>query len=61
MRKLEIVLKKSPIGHREKDVRILRALGFKKVGDKVVKGDTPTIRGMIKKVIQMVRVKEIEE
>lgn len=58
-KKLEITLKKSKIGRLENHIRNVEALGLKKIGQTVVKEDTPSIRGMIKKISFMLDVKEV--
>ncbi len=45
-----------PLGQRE----TLRGLGLRGIGSSVVVENTPSFRGMIKKVIHLVDVKEIE-
>ncbi len=57
-KKLEITLKRSPIGRKENHKRIVRALGFTKTGQTVEHYDTPTIRGMVNKIDYMLDVKE---
>ena len=57
--KLEITLKRSTIGRKEKQRANVKALGLHKVGQTVVQYDTPIIRGMIKKIDFMLDVKEI--
>lgn len=60
MAKLEITLKKSPIGRPEDQKVTVRTLGLRKLNQIVVHNDTPQIRGMIFKVSHLVEVKEIE-
>lgn len=60
MAKLEIKLVKSPIGRIEKHRETVKALGFKKVGQVVVKEDNAAIRGMIDSINFMLEVKEVE-
>lgn len=59
MAKLEIKLKKSKIGRIEKHIKNVEALGLRKVGQTVIKEDTPAIRGMINQISFMLEVKEI--
>ncbi|AEH50811.1 50S ribosomal protein L30 [Pseudothermotoga thermarum] len=61
MAKLEIELVKSPIGYKPDQRSTVKALGLRKIRDKVVKDDTPQIRGMIEKIKHLVRVREIEK
>ncbi len=57
--KLEITLRKSGIGRPEKHKKILIGLGLTKLNKTVVRLDTPEIRGMVKKVVHLVEVKEV--
>ena len=50
---------KSGIGSTERQKRTLRALGLKKLGDFVIHEDNPVIRGMIRKVSQLVETEEV--
>ena len=50
---------KSGIGSTERQKRTLRALGLKKLGDFVTHEDNPVIRGMIRKVSQLVETEEV--
>ena len=59
MAKLKITLKKSKIGRIQKHIKNVEALGLKKVGQTVVKEDTPSIRGMIIQISFMLEVEEI--
>jgi large subunit ribosomal protein L30 len=56
---LKITLKKSKIGRLEKQVATVEALGLKKIGQTVIKEDTPQIRGMINKIDFMLEVEEV--
>ena len=56
--KLSITLKKSMIGRPEKHRRVVHSLGLKKVNKTVVLKDTPSVRGMIRKVSHMLEVEE---
>ncbi|MCL6626509.1 MULTISPECIES: 50S ribosomal protein L30 [Alicyclobacillus] len=58
--KLAITLKRSPIGRPEPQRRTVRALGLRKVNETVVHDDSPTIRGMVDKVVHLVDVKVVE-
>ena len=59
--KLAITLKKSTIACLQKQIDTVAALGLHKIGQTVVKEDTPAIRGMIFKVKHMVKVEEIND
>jgi large subunit ribosomal protein L30 len=60
MAKLEITLKRSPIGRPEDQRVTVTTLGLRKLNQTVVHNDTPQIRGMVNKVSHLVSVKEIE-
>lgn len=55
---LEIKLVRSPIGYSKRQKATLKALGLKKVNQRVVQDDTEPIRGMIDKVAHLVEVDE---
>jgi large subunit ribosomal protein L30 len=55
---LRITLKKSMIGRPEKHRRVIRSLGLRKLNKTVALKETPTIRGMIRKVSHMLEVEE---
>ena len=59
MANLEIKLTKSKIGRKQGQIATVEALGLRKIGQTVIKEDTPQIRGMIKKVCFMLDVKEV--
>ncbi|RBP44897.1 50S ribosomal protein L30 [Garciella nitratireducens] len=59
MAKLSITLVRSKIGKKKDQIATVEALGLKKIGQTVVKEDTPQIRGMIHKVQHMVNVEEV--
>ncbi len=56
--KLKITLVKSMIGRPEKHRKVLRGMGLTKMNRTVELEDSSSIRGMIKKVIHLVSVKE---
>lgn len=58
-KKLKIVQKRSIIDQIEPQKRTIKALGLGRPGYSVEKNDTPQIRGMIRKVIHLVTVEEI--
>ena len=59
IKKIEIKLIKSPIGYNVKKKNTLKALGLKKMNQKVVKNADNAILGMIKQVFHLVKVEEI--
>jgi large subunit ribosomal protein L30 len=58
MKTLKVTLKRSVIGKPEKQRRIIRALGLRKINHTVTHKDTPSIRGMLHKMSHMVEVVE---
>lgn len=60
-RMLKITLRRSLIGRPEKQRRIVRALGLRRLNQSVIHNDAPPIMGMIKKVSHMIKVEEMEE
>ena len=56
--KLKITLVKSMIGRPEKHRRVLRGMGLTKMNKTVELENTPSIKGMINKVVHLVRVEE---
>ena len=55
---LKVTLVKSMIGRPEKHRRVLRGMGLTKLNKTVELKDTPSIRGMVKKVSHLVKVEE---
>ncbi len=56
--KLHITLVKSPIGYSAKQRQTVEALGLHKLHQTVEHDDSPAIRGMINKVIHLLKVVE---
>jgi large subunit ribosomal protein L30 len=59
-KQLEITLTRSVIGRPEDQRKTTKALGLRKMQQKVLLDDNAAIRGMIAKVSHLVTVKEIE-
>jgi large subunit ribosomal protein L30 len=55
---IEITLKHSAIGRAQDQKDTVKALGFTKLHQTVVKADCPAIRGMVRKIAHLVEVKE---
>ncbi|MFN7955488.1 MAG: 50S ribosomal protein L30 [bacterium] len=55
---LRITLVRSPIGTPKTQRETLVGLGLKRVGRPVIRPNTPSFRGMVKKVIHLVSVEE---
>ena len=58
-KKIEIKQIKSAIGHKQSAKNTLIALGLIKMNKTVIKNDTPQIRGMIKSIEYLLKVKEM--
>ena len=58
---LKITLTAGLVGKKETQKKIVRALGLGKFGSTVVHADTPTIRGMCKKIPHLVSVAPAEK
>jgi large subunit ribosomal protein L30 len=56
--KLSITWVKSGIGYARDQKRTLKALGFRRLNQNVIKDDSSSIRGMINKVRHLVQVEE---
>ncbi len=59
MTKLRITLVNSPIGRPQPQRLTVKTLGLTKLHQTVEHTDTPQIRGMINKVIHLVKVEEV--
>jgi large subunit ribosomal protein L30 len=56
--KLKVTLKKSIVGRPEPHRRTVRSLGLRKLNKTVVLEDTPSVRGMVRKVSHLLEVEE---
>lgn len=61
MIKLKVKLSRSPIGLTDRQRANVHGLGLHRIHQERVLANTPAIRGMIKKVLHMVEVAEVEE
>ena len=59
--KLRVTLVKSPIGNQTRHKRTVKALGLTKIRQTITHPDNPSVRGMIAKVIHLVKVEEVQE
>ncbi len=55
---MKITLKRSVIGRPEYQVKTVRALGLKKIGETREVKDSPAIRGMVNTVKHLLEVQE---
>lgn len=60
MKKLKVTLKRSLIGSNQKQRATVKGLGLRKLHQERVVDNTPAVRGMIKKVLHLVDVAEVE-
>jgi large subunit ribosomal protein L30 len=60
MTKLKVVLKKSIIGSNDRQRATIKGLGLRRPNHERILENTPAIRGMIKKVLHLVDVSEVE-
>jgi large subunit ribosomal protein L30 len=58
--KLKVVQLRSGIGRPEKQNKILKGLGLRGPNSTVVVDNTPSFRGMIKKILHLVTVEEAD-
>ena len=59
MSELKITWKRSCIGRPKNQREVIRSLGLRRLQDTVVHQNSPTIRGMVKKVEHLLRVEEV--
>lgn len=59
-KELKITQIRSAIDYEQSQKETIRALGLKKVYHSVFHKDTPQIRGMIQKVVHLLKVEEVE-
>jgi large subunit ribosomal protein L30 len=55
---IKVTLVRSPIGYPEPQKATVRALGFRHLHQTVEHEDTPVVRGMLAKIIHMIRIEE---
>ena len=55
---LRVTLVKSPIGYTKDQKRTARALGLGRMHQTVEHKDTPALRGMLTKIIHLLRIEE---
>ena len=61
MSELKITWTKSCIGRPKNQREVIRSLGLHRLHDTVVHHDSPTIRGMVRKVEHLLRVEEVKD
>jgi large subunit ribosomal protein L30 len=60
MNKLKVVLKKSVIGSTRTQRATVAGLGLKRPNQERILDNTPAIRGMVRKVLHLVEVQELD-
>ena len=55
---ISITLVKSPIGNPEPQKRTVKALGLRRMHQTVIHNDNPAVRGMLAKVIHLIKIEE---
>ena len=60
MNRLKVTLTTSQIGTSPKQRENLKGLGLRKLGQSRLPENTPAVRGMVKKVLHLVEVEEVE-
>ena len=61
MKTLKVTLKKSLIGSTTKQKSTAFGLGLRKINQTRILQNTPAIRGMVKKLLHLVDVEEVEQ
>jgi len=56
---IKVTLRHSAIGRPAKQLEHLKALGLRKIGNSRPLENTPSVRGMVKKVLDLVDVEEV--
>ena len=55
---LRVTLVKSPIGYKKDQKATVRALGLRRMNQTVEHNDSPALRGMLNKIIHLIKVEE---
>jgi len=55
---LRVTLVKSPIGYSKDQKATVQALGLRRVNQVVEHNDSPAIRGMLNKVVHLIKIEE---
>ena len=59
MSRLRITLRRSPIGYPRDQKDTATVLGLTRLQKTVVRPDTPSVRGMVNKIIHLIAVEEL--
>ena len=60
MKKLKVTLRKSLIGSTKKQRATALGLGLRRINQTRVLQNTPAVRGMVKQIIHLLNVEEVE-
>ena len=60
-RRLRVTQIKSGIGYDQTQKATLRTMGFRRLNQTVELADSPTVRGLVRKVSHLVRVEEVAD
>jgi len=60
VKKLRVTQTRSTIAQCARNRAVIKGLGLRRIGQSVVVDNTPAFRGMIKKVIHLVRVEDAD-
>ncbi len=58
---LNVTYSKSAIGYNQTQKDTIRALGLRRLGQTVSHDDSPSLRGMIRRVSHLVEVEEVDQ
>lgn len=59
--RLVVEQSRSTVGRPQNQRQVLKGLGLHGIGTRVVVDNTPSFRGMVKKVLHLVSVQEVDE
>lgn len=57
---IKVTLYKSPIGYSQKQKDTVKALGLRKMNSSAIHPDNPQMRGMVHRVMHLVRLEQVE-
>lgn len=60
VKQLKVTLVRSVIGRPQKQREVVKGLGLRRISSSVVRKDCPEIRGMIQKIVHLVKVEAID-
>ena len=61
VKQLKVTLVRSVIGRPQKQREVVKGLGLRRISSSVVRKDCPEIRGMIQKIVHLVKVEAIDK